>query len=109
MFSIPLPTLGSMTLHQWQRLATPNLGGFLDDRHGVHFKGQRELPVEDDLYDLSDYEEDGKTVTATWMENENCGVKKEITTTELWQEREKENTSCLPKTMEANGNVQKCL
>ena len=55
---------GSMTLHHWQRLATPNLGGFLDDRHGVHIRGQRELPVEDDLYELSDYEEDGKKVAA---------------------------------------------
>ena len=55
---------GSMTLHHWQRLATPNLGGFLDDRHGVHIRGQRELPVQDDLYELSDYEEDGKKVAA---------------------------------------------
>ena len=56
-----------MTLHHWQRLATPHLGGFLDDRHGVHFRGQRELPVQEDepdLYDLSDYEEDGKKVAA---------------------------------------------
>ena len=55
---------GSMTLHHWQRLATPNLGGFLDDRHGVLIRGQRELPVQDDLHELSDYEEDGKKAAA---------------------------------------------
>ena len=51
--------VGSLTLHQWQRLATPHLGGFLDPRPGVQNKGQRTLEIdEEDIYDLSDIEED---------------------------------------------------
>ena len=53
-FSIP----GSLTLHQWQRLATPHLSGFLDPRPGVQNKGERPLDMEEEVYDISDIEED---------------------------------------------------
>lgn len=52
---------GSLTLHQWQSLATPNLGGILKPRPGIQIKGEVGLDVfEEDPYSLSDYEEDGK-------------------------------------------------
>ncbi|XP_041056867.1 trafficking kinesin-binding protein 2 isoform X1 [Carcharodon carcharias] len=51
------PLEGSMTLHQWQQLAQPNLGTILDPRPGVLTKGFELLP-EDGTYHLSDLEED---------------------------------------------------
>ncbi|XP_048390307.1 trafficking kinesin-binding protein 2 isoform X2 [Stegostoma tigrinum] len=53
------PIEGSMTLHQWQQLAQPNLGTILDPRPGVLTKGFEPLP-EDDVYHLSDLEEDSE-------------------------------------------------
>ncbi|XP_062907717.1 trafficking kinesin-binding protein 2-like isoform X1 [Mobula hypostoma] len=53
------PLEGSMTLHQWQQLAQPNLGTILDPRPGVLTKGF-ELLQEDDSYHLSDLEEDSE-------------------------------------------------
>lgn len=54
-----MPMEGSQTLHHWNRLATPTLGGLLDERPGVTIRGGRGL---DDLglhlYSLSDVEED---------------------------------------------------
>lgn len=51
--------VGSLTLHHWQRLATPHLGGFLDPRPGVQIKGERPLEMdEEEVFCLSDYEED---------------------------------------------------
>lgn len=47
-----------MTLHQWQRLATPHLGCFMDLRPGVQSKGERPLQVDEEIYNLSDIEED---------------------------------------------------
>ena len=32
------PIEGSLTLHQWSRLATPHLGGLLEEREGVAIK-----------------------------------------------------------------------
>lgn len=32
------PIEGSQTLHQWSRLATPHLGGLLEEREGVAIK-----------------------------------------------------------------------
>lgn len=53
------PMEGSQTLHHWNRLATPTLGGLLDERPGVTIRGGRGL---DELglhmYSLSDVEED---------------------------------------------------
>lgn len=55
------PMEGSLTLHRWQRLATPHLGGLLEQRPGVQIKGQdkAEVEEEEEVYSLSDYEEDG--------------------------------------------------
>ena len=51
-----------MTLHQWQRLATPHLGGFLDPRPGVQIKGETPIELDQEVYRLSDYEEDGTCI-----------------------------------------------
>ncbi|KAM8934675.1 trafficking kinesin-binding protein 2 [Pelodytes ibericus] len=53
------PLEGSLTLHQWQQLAQPNLGTILDPRPGVLTKGFKPLP-EDAEYRLCDLEEDDK-------------------------------------------------
>lgn len=48
-----------MTLHQWQQLAKPNLGGILHPRPGVLTKDFRELEVDiQHVYSLNDLEED---------------------------------------------------
>ena len=59
-FSFPLPSSsGSVTLHQWQQLARPNLGGVLHPRPGVLTKDFRELEVDvQHVYSLNDLEED---------------------------------------------------
>ncbi|XP_071877020.1 trafficking kinesin-binding protein milt isoform X3 [Bombus fervidus] len=53
------PIEGSQTLHHWTRLATPTLGGLLEERPGVKTRGGRGL---EDLglvtFTLSDLEED---------------------------------------------------
>lgn len=57
-FILPLST-GSVTLHQWQQLAKPNLGGILHPRPGVLTKDFRELDVDfQHVYSLNDLEED---------------------------------------------------
>ncbi|KAB0393325.1 hypothetical protein E2I00_006541 [Balaenoptera physalus] len=49
----------SATLHHWQQLAQPHLGGILDPRPGVVTKGFRTLDVDlDEVYCLNDFEED---------------------------------------------------
>lgn len=48
---------GSQTLFHWQQLAQPNLGTILDPRPGVVTKGFTPLS-QDDVYHLSDLEED---------------------------------------------------
>ncbi|ELU00243.1 hypothetical protein CAPTEDRAFT_229053 [Capitella teleta] len=56
------PLEGSHTLHHWQRLATPHLGGLMEHRPGVQNRGDRHLDFgheESEEYLLSDYEEDG--------------------------------------------------
>lgn len=51
--------LGSVTLHHWQELAKPNLGGILDPRPGVLTKHFRQLDVDlEEVYNLNDLEED---------------------------------------------------
>ncbi|XP_071546512.1 trafficking kinesin-binding protein 1 isoform X2 [Panulirus ornatus] len=53
------PIEGSLTLHQWSRLATPHLGGLLEEREGVAIKGgagAEQLNLE--VYSMSDLEED---------------------------------------------------
>nr|XP_014424605.1 trafficking kinesin-binding protein 1-like [Pelodiscus sinensis] len=50
---------GSVTLHQWQQLAKPNLGGILVPRPGVLTKDFRQLDVDlEEVYNLNDLEED---------------------------------------------------
>lgn len=58
-FPLPLSPSGSVTLHQWQQLAKPNLGGILHPRPGVLTKDFRELEVDiQHVYSLNDLEED---------------------------------------------------
>ncbi|XP_060103497.1 trafficking kinesin-binding protein 1 isoform X3 [Heteronotia binoei] len=53
------PLEGSATLHHWQQLAQPHLGGILDPRPGVVTKGFRTLDLDvDEEYCLNDFEED---------------------------------------------------
>lgn len=53
------PMEGSQTLHHWNRLATPTLGGLLDERPGVTIRGGRGLDeLGMHIYSLSDVEED---------------------------------------------------
>lgn len=50
---------GSVTLHHWQQLAKPNLGGILYLRPGILTKDFRELDVDvQHVYSLNDLEED---------------------------------------------------
>lgn len=57
MYSI-LWFLGSQTLHHWQRLATPHLGGIFEQRSGVRIKSETKLKELDEKVSLSDFEED---------------------------------------------------
>uniref|UniRef100_A0A3Q2NPV6 Trafficking kinesin-binding protein 1-like n=1 Tax=Fundulus heteroclitus TaxID=8078 RepID=A0A3Q2NPV6_FUNHE len=51
--------LESVTLHHWQQLAKPNLGGILHPRPGVLTKDFKELEVDvQHVYSLNDLEED---------------------------------------------------
>ncbi|XP_056330632.1 trafficking kinesin-binding protein 1 isoform X5 [Danio aesculapii] len=53
------PLEGSATLHAWQQLAQPHLGGLLDPRPGVVTKGFRPLELElEEVYQFTDLEED---------------------------------------------------
>lgn len=53
------PLEGSVTLHHWQQLAKPNLGGILHPRPGVLTKDFRELEIDmQHVYSLNDIEED---------------------------------------------------
>ncbi|XP_071149492.1 trafficking kinesin-binding protein 1-like isoform X1 [Mytilus edulis] len=52
------PLEGSVTLRQWQQLATPNIGGIFESRPGVQIKGERKLDLEEEQHNLSDLEED---------------------------------------------------
>ncbi|KAL7887371.1 hypothetical protein AOLI_G00050920 [Acnodon oligacanthus] len=53
------PLEGSATLHAWQQLAQPNLGGILDARPGVVTKGFRPLQLDlEEVYQFTDLEED---------------------------------------------------
>lgn len=48
-----------MTLHHWQQLAQPNLGGILVPRPGVLTKDFRQLDIDlEEVYSLNDLEED---------------------------------------------------
>ncbi|XP_050987027.1 trafficking kinesin-binding protein 1 isoform X2 [Labeo rohita] len=53
------PLEGSATLHAWQQLAQPHLGGILDTRPGVVTKGFRSLELDlEEVYQFTDLEED---------------------------------------------------
>ncbi|XP_074835305.1 huntingtin-associated protein 1 isoform X2 [Carettochelys insculpta] len=59
------PLEGSVTLHHWQQLAKPNLGGILDPRPGVLTKDFRQLDVDlEEVYNLHDLEEDDVDLSA---------------------------------------------
>ncbi|XP_030396736.1 huntingtin-associated protein 1 isoform X3 [Gopherus evgoodei] len=59
------PLEGSVTLHHWQQLAKPNLGGILDPRPGVLTKDFRQLDVDlEEIYNLNDLEEDEVDLSA---------------------------------------------
>ncbi|XP_059177188.1 trafficking kinesin-binding protein 1-like isoform X3 [Physella acuta] len=52
------PLEGSMTLRHWQHLATPHLGGIFEEREGVQMRGEKKLELVEEVYSLSDLEED---------------------------------------------------
>ncbi|XP_054252767.1 huntingtin-associated protein 1 [Indicator indicator] len=53
------PLEGSVTLHHWQQLARPHLGGILVPRPGVLTKDFRQLDIDlEEVYSLNDLEED---------------------------------------------------
>ncbi|GAB6019597.1 hypothetical protein CHUAL_001163 [Chamberlinius hualienensis] len=52
------PMEGSATLHQWQQLATPHLGGIFEERPGVQIKGEKKLEEIDEHFKFGDIEED---------------------------------------------------
>lgn len=57
------PLEGSQTLHQWSQLATPSLGGLLDERPGIKTRGCAEL--EDlglHIYSITDVEEEEEVI-----------------------------------------------
>ncbi|KAF2353083.1 Trafficking kinesin-binding protein domain [Trinorchestia longiramus] len=57
------PMEGSLTLHHWSRLATPDLGGLLQPhRDGIAIKSALGTRRDLELYSLSDLEEDDETV-----------------------------------------------
>ena len=45
------PLEGSLTLHNWSKLATPHLGGVLEERVGVAIKGNEKAGL-DTLFDI---------------------------------------------------------
>lgn len=58
LISLSLPS-GSATLHAWQQLAQPHLGGILDTRPGVVTKGFRPLDLDlEEIFQFTDLEED---------------------------------------------------
>ena len=61
------PIEGSLTLHHWSRLATPHLGGVLEERCGVAIKGNDKAGL-DPLFDMyrldEEVEEDDDPVIA---------------------------------------------
>lgn len=52
------PLEGSVTLRQWQQLATPKIEGLFESRPGVATRGDRKLDIEAETYNISDFEED---------------------------------------------------
>lgn len=57
--------LGSVTLRQWQQLATPKIEGLFESRPGVATRGDRKLDIEVETYNISDFEEDGRILLNT--------------------------------------------
>lgn len=58
-FPLAVSPPGSVTLHHWQQLAQPDLGGILVPRPGVLTKDFRQLDVDlEEVYSLNDLEED---------------------------------------------------
>lgn len=49
---------GSQTLHHWQRLATPHLGGIFEHRPGVKIRGEAKIKQFEEKVSLDDFEED---------------------------------------------------
>ena len=61
-------------LHQWQRLATPNLGGIFEEHPGIAHKGERNIDLDTEIYTLSDIEEDGMLRRPLTDNNPNNGA-----------------------------------
>ncbi|XP_051562670.1 trafficking kinesin-binding protein 2-like isoform X2 [Myxocyprinus asiaticus] len=59
------PMEGSLTLHHWQQLAKPHLATILDPHPGIVTKGFCPLP-QDDVYHLTDLEEDEDQQNPRW-------------------------------------------
>ncbi|XP_051986247.1 trafficking kinesin-binding protein 2-like isoform X2 [Xyrauchen texanus] len=59
------PMEGSLTLHHWQQLAKPHLATILDPHPGIVTKGFCPLP-QDDVYHLTDLEEDEDQQRPRW-------------------------------------------
>ncbi|XP_051567322.1 trafficking kinesin-binding protein 2-like isoform X2 [Myxocyprinus asiaticus] len=59
------PMEGSLTLHHWQQLAKPHLATILDPHPGIVTKGFHPLP-QDDVYHLTDLEEDEDQERPPW-------------------------------------------
>ncbi|XP_051996704.1 trafficking kinesin-binding protein 2-like isoform X2 [Xyrauchen texanus] len=59
------PMEGSLTLHHWQQLAKPHLATILDPHPGIVTKGFHPLP-QDDVYHLTDLEEDEDKERPPW-------------------------------------------
>ncbi|KAH9513794.1 Trafficking kinesin-binding protein 1 [Bulinus truncatus] len=64
------PLEGSMTLRHWQHLATPHLGGIFEERDGVQIRGEKKLDLVEEVYSLSDFEEDDDPNVHTRREQE---------------------------------------
>lgn len=57
------PIEGSITLHHWTQLATPSLGGLLEENPGVRVQGGTDLETLGlTTYSLSDVEEDDEII-----------------------------------------------
>ncbi|XP_070570842.1 trafficking kinesin-binding protein 1-like isoform X10 [Ptychodera flava] len=59
------PIEGSMTLHHWQRLATPDMASMLDTRPGIYVKGYKTLEHEEEIFSLDEFEDDGNVTTSS--------------------------------------------
>ncbi|KAB7497307.1 Trafficking kinesin-binding protein 1 [Armadillidium nasatum] len=71
------PIEGSLTLHQWSRLATPHLGGLLEEKEGIAMKvkGITNTDLNLEVYSMSDLEEDEETELEEGKDDEELEAK----------------------------------